>query len=294
MSDATHASGPSRGHLILRGGGEVEQGEPTVARFVELLGGADQPVVYIPTASPDFGLSGDFATGLTSTLKAHGLTNVTILHTRDRTEADSATFVEPIRASRGVWIGGGRHCRLADAYLHTRTHEELSALLQRGGVVAGGSAGATIQGSYLIRGDSYAHDPDDKLPNLILMGDHEEGFGFLSNTVIDQHVLARNRLFDIPVVQEEHPDLLGLGIDEHTAIVVSGEQFEVVGKSYVAVYDGTSWSEDRGKVTDTDEPFYLLGHGKRYDLRTGEIFEPEDGQLSSESAPCASPDEVSS
>ena len=66
--------------------------------------------------------------------------------------ANSEQFVEPLRKARGVFIGGGDQTLLADAYLNTRTHRELQTLLNRGGVVAGGSAGAMIMGSFLARG----------------------------------------------------------------------------------------------------------------------------------------------
>jgi cyanophycinase len=78
-------------------------------------------------------------------------------------------------------------------------------------VVGGSSAGATIQGSYLVRGDTKS--------NQIMMGDHEQGFGYIKNVAIDQHVLARNRQFDLYEIMRKHPELLGLGIDENTAIV---------------------------------------------------------------------------
>ena len=114
-----------------------------------------------------------------------------------------------------VWFTGGRQWRLADSYLGTKVEEELWALLGRGGVIGGSSAGATIQGSYLARGDTKT--------NTIMMGDHDEGFGFLKNTAIDQHLLRRNRQFDLIEIIEAWPELLGIGIDENTAIVVQGD-----------------------------------------------------------------------
>jgi cyanophycinase len=132
-----------------------------------------------------------------------------------------------------VWFPGGRQWRLADAYLGTRVHEELRALLARGGVIGGTSAGATIQGSYLARGDTRS--------NTIMMGDHVEGMAFLRNVAIDQHLLRRNRQFDLIEIVQAHPELLGIGIDENTAIVVRGDRFEVMGAGCVAIYDlGTS------------------------------------------------------
>ena len=119
---------------------------------------------------------------------------------------------------------------MADSYLGTATHEALKDLLERGGVIAGSSAGATIQGSYLARGDTQT--------NTLMMGDHEEGLGFVTNVAIDQHLLTRNRQFDLFEIVEHRPELLGIGLDENTGILVQGNQFEVLGASFVAIYDG--------------------------------------------------------
>jgi len=143
--------------------------------------------------------------------------------------------------------------------LDTRTEEELWKLLERGGVIGGSSAGASIQGSYLVRGDTQT--------NEIMMGDHEVGFGFLTNSAIDQHLLMRNRQFDLVDVINEHPELLGIGIDENTAIVVTGDEFEVIGQSYVAIYDNTRMIGDRGFS-------YFLAPGDRFDMQTREARRP--------------------
>jgi cyanophycinase len=67
-----------------------------------------------------------------------------------------------------------------------------------------------------------------------MMGDHEEGLAFFGNVAIDQHLLMRNRQFDLIEVIEAHPELLGIGLDEDTAIVVSGDNFQVIGQGYVS------------------------------------------------------------
>ena len=109
------------------------------------------------------------------------------------------------------------------------------------------------------------------------MGDHQEGFGFLKNVAVDQHVLARNRQFDIFEVLKAHPELLGIGIDESTAIIVKGDQFEVAGKSYVLVYDGSFWSREGSelkKLPGKDQLFYFLREGDKYNLRERKVILP--------------------
>jgi cyanophycinase len=94
-------------------------------------------------------------------------------------------------------------------------------------------------------------------------GDHIVGFGFLKNAAIDQHLLRRNRQFDLVPVIEAHPELLGIGIDEGTAILVRGNQFEVLGASYVAVYDAKQWAANPARKGQ----FRLLGRGEAFDLK---------------------------
>jgi cyanophycinase len=240
--------GPAQGSLVIVGGSMEDK--VILERFIELAGGPKAPIVIIPTAG-----EGDrydqYYPGVGEWRDA-GVEDVTVLHTRDRNVANSDEFVAPIRRARGVWFPGGRQWRLADAYLDTRTELELRAVLDRGGVIGGSSAGATIQGSYLVRGDTKN--------NSIMMGDHVEGFGFLKNSAIDQHLLTRNRHFDLIPVIEKYPHLLGIGIDEDTAIVVQGDRFEVIGKSVVAIYDRTRTVADDGR-------FYFLRPGDTYDLK---------------------------
>jgi len=240
---------PERGALVVVGGGRI--GPDVLNRFFELAGGKDAPIVVIPTAGED-SLYTQTCTCL-NVLRNAGATNLTVLHTKDPKEADSDAFVAPLLKARGVWFPGGRQWRLADSYLRTRTERELRAVLERGGVIGGTSAGASIQASYLVRGA-----PEG---NTIMMAPgHEEGFGYLKDVAVDQHVLARNRLDDLPPVLAKHPRLLGIGIDEGTAIVVRRDTAEVIGPSKVFIY-GSRDGTDEGKS------YLTLTSGARYDLR---------------------------
>ena len=247
--------GPENGSLVIVGGALRD---PAIwARFVELAGGPDAPIVVIPTAGGAERYD-QYYPGLRG-LRAAGAENLTVLHTTDPAVANTDDFVAPLLEARGVWFPGGRQWRLADAYLDTKVHEALWAVLNRGGVIGGSSAGATIQGSYLARGDTQT--------NTVMMGDHEVGFGFLKEVAIDQHLIRRNRQFDLLEVIEAKPELLGIGIDENTAIVVQGDQFDVMGQGYVAIYDAE-------RQIDTGGRFYFLAPGDRYDLRAREAGRP--------------------
>ena len=249
--------GPGNGSLVIIGGG-LGDGE-IVERIIDLAGGRDAPLVVIPTAGG--------ATRYDKYWKGQrpfreaGVSDITLLHTYDPAVADTEEFVAPLRRARAVFFGGGRQWRLADAYLNTRTHRELFALLERGGVISGSSAGATIMGSFLVRGDTET--------NTVMMGDHEEGFALLKNVGIDQHLLRRNRQFDLIEVIEAHPELLGIGLDEDTAIIVEGDRFEVIGESYVAIYDNQRQIPPGGK-------FFFLAPGDRYDMGSRQAWRPTE------------------
>ena len=130
----------------------------------DLAGGFDAPVVVIPTAGGGDDYDQSWS-GLRQ-FKEAGAKKLTVVHTNDRARADSAEFVRPIQEARGVFFTGGRQWHLADSYLNTATHRALQALLDRGGVIGGTSAGASILGSFLVRGDTKN--------NEIMIGDHIE------------------------------------------------------------------------------------------------------------------------
>lgn len=218
---------PISGHLVIAGGGQL--GPEIVGRFLTLAGGPDAPIVVIPTAGEDSVYPADWA-GL-ALLKRHGATRLVVRHTRDRAVAESDSFVAPLRIARGVWFPGGRQWRLVDAYAGTRTERELHALLRRGGVIGGSSAGASIQASYMVRGAREGN-------TIVMAPGYEQGFGFIQGVAVDQHVSARNRQLDLQQVVKRYPDLLGLGLDEGTAIIVSGRRAEVVGRGKLFVHNG--------------------------------------------------------
>ena len=258
---------PANGSLMIIGGGTLDQS--IYDQFADLAGGFDQPIVIIPTASDDQSLAADPKfEKLTAAFEKAGFKKISVLHTRSKEEANNPRFYRDLEKAAGVFITGGRQWRLADAYLGTQTEQALKALLARGGVIAGTSAGATIQGSYLVRGDTQG--------NTLMMGDHRDGFGFIQNIAIDQHVLARNRQFDLFEVQQAVPGLLAIAPDEGTALVVKQGIGSVIGKGYVLIYDGKKWSAERHEYSYAlpgSLVFYALKPGDQYDLKTRMVVE---------------------
>jgi len=247
--------------MIVIGGGAVD--DVIMNEFRRYAGGDSAKIVVIPTAMEDDFLQRDSSFyQIKKSFEGNGFRNITILHTRDSALANDDKFIAPLKTATGIFFRGGRQWRIADGFLNTKAHQEMFRLLDRGGVIAGTSAGATIQGSYLARGDTKN--------NQIMMGDHEVGLGFIRNVAIDQHVLARNRQFDMFEILKNRPELLGISIDENTAIVVKGDVFEVIGRSYVIIYDKSFWSRegsDLKKLPDENNVFYFLRSGDKYNLR---------------------------
>ncbi|MEE2813089.1 MAG: Type 1 glutamine amidotransferase-like domain-containing protein [Verrucomicrobiota bacterium] len=266
-------SGPPKGTLVIVGGNDKDQ--LCFKKFIKLAGGKKARIVIVTTASSS---NRDFDYVNHSQVKMAreklGLTKVAALHTHDRAKADTKEFVEPLQKADAVWFTGGRQWRLVDAYAGTRTEKTFNEVLARGGVVGGSSAGATIQGTYLMRGDTNG--------SSILFGDHQHGFAFLRNAAIDQHIIPRFRHLDLIKVltdPEEKMDkkhnreaLLGIGLDEGTGIVVRQNECEVIGKptGVVLIYDPTRWKTD----TKPHAHYQPLWHGARYDLKRRKILKP--------------------
>ena len=243
--------GPANGSLVIVGGG----GMPKVIfdRFFEAAGGRDAKIVVVPTAGSNADY--DESTSSVKMFKRAGATNVHLLHTHDPKVADSDEFVAVLSDAKAVWFGGGRQWRLADAYLGTKTEAAFHDVLKRCGVIGGSSAGATIQASYLVRGAPEGN-------HIMMAPGHERGFGYIRNCAIDQHLLARKRENDMLPVIRKHPYLLGIGIDESTALFVRGNTAEVIGKSKVLFYD-------IALEKTVGEKFYtMLDPGERYDLKS--------------------------
>jgi cyanophycinase len=244
------------GWLVIHGGGEISN--EVKERFVALAGGPDANFVMIPTALDDSEVPKHTSLNFG---KSFGVRNVTVLHARNRVLANSPDFAEPLRHASGVWIDGGRQWRLVDAYLGTAVEQEIKALLARGGVVGGSSAGASIQASFLVRGAPGTPNNPDGDNTIMMSPGHEVGFGLLPNSAIDQHIDARKRENDLQSVILRHPGLLGIGIEQGAAIIVHGDSFFVV-SGHVAIHDS--------KKHD-GEDYYYLSSGQAFDLRTRSV-----------------------
>ena len=254
--------GPARGALVIVGGNAKD---PAIYnKFIELAGGKDAAFVIVPTNGGNKERDGTPRVYKEETVlapwKERGLTNVTMLHTSDPKVADTEAFAQNLRKANAVWFDGGRQWNCVDSYANTLTFREFHKVLERGGVIGGSSAGATIQGDYLVRGAVSG-------PDVVMAPEpeHQKAFAFLRKTAIDQHINARNRWDDLIPVIKKFPDLLGIGLSEDTAIVVKEDVFEVIGAWKVAIHDNTRLYQP------WEKPYYVLSPGDVYNMKARQI-----------------------
>lgn len=234
--------------IIIGGGGSTPE---MWKRFIALAGGPDALIVVIPTSMEDPLPAEPVGERI---LKKFGAKNVKSLHTRDRKQADDPKFSEMLLKAGGVWFGGGRQWRFVDSYEGTLTQKRIRSVLDRGGVIGGSSAGASIQSEFMPRGHP--------LGNTVMAAEgYERGFGYLPGAAVDQHFFARKRTADMTGLMKQYPQYLGIGIDESTAIVVTGSTAEVIGKSKVAFYDTR-------KKPDGEKDYVEVKAGEKYNLKT--------------------------
>tara|TARA_R110002072_G_scaffold4174_2_gene29449 strand:+ start:33008 stop:34732 length:1725 start_codon:yes stop_codon:yes gene_type:complete len=246
----------AKGSLIIVGGGGSPPG--FMEKFMELAGGKDALLLYIPcTESEEANAERTLARW-----RRAGATNVDFIHTKDRHEADTSEEIHAkLRRAGGLFFGGGRQWNLVDSWQHTESHRLMHELLQRGGVIAGSSAGASIQGSYMARGNS--------LGNLDSMAPgYDTGLGFLTGVAIDQHFSQRGRRPDMTKLVDRYPQLLGIGLDEASSIIVQGHIATCLCREgrHVHFYD-------RNLPVLPDQPDYLLlSNGQQYDLAARKVI----------------------
>ncbi len=268
--------GPPNGTLVIVGGNLKTQA--IYDRFIQLAGGPDANFVIVPTAGGNKNRDGSIRVykeeDVVAPWKKRGLKNVTMLHTHDPKIANTEEFVQNLRKANAVWFDGGRQWNCVDSYANTLTLKEFHKVLERGGVIGGSSAGATIQGDYLVRGAISGSE--------VVMApepEHQKAFAFLRRSAIDQHINARNRWDDIIPVIKKFPQLLGIGLSEDTAIIVKGDTFEVMGAWKVAIHDNTRLYEP------WEKPYYVLSPGDVYNMKTRKIVKLGDGTQRQTPAP---------
>lgn len=233
------ADDPPQGSLVIVGGG----GMPAAVRdaFIAKAGGAAVArIVVIPTASAAADDVQEHA-GFLRPWQAAGIAEVKLLHTRDPQQANTDDFVKPLLNATGIWFSGGDQSRLTKTYADTKVLDVIRKRYAEGAVIGGTSAGAAVVSEVMITGGRERART-------------AAGFGLLPGTVIDQHFTQRRREKRLASVLTDHPKHLGIGIDESTAVVVSGGVASVYGTGAVTF------------LTGGQAEAVTLHAGERYDL----------------------------
>ena len=254
------------GQLLIVGGGEDRSPDSVILRrFVELAGGSNARLLVLcpATAMPD-----DLGPAYVDSMEAIGAGAVRYLPLSSREEANDPDVVAAVRDATGVYFTGGDQLRLGAIVGGSHTDTALHSCFAQGLVIGGTSAGAAMMSTTMILGGS------DTVPSAggVRTG---AGLGFVSGVVIDMHFAERGRLSRLLAVAAMFPHELGLGLDEDTAVVVTGSQFEVIGTGAVTVVDAgevtslhTPDDGEPGPIAMTGVLLHVLPSGYSFDLST--------------------------
>ena len=256
----------AKGHLLLIGGGDKP---PEVMRkFVELAGGKDAPIVAIPTASSEPDAAEYYEKLFRDDL---GCADAVSLRIKSKADAQRPDFAALARKARGIFFGGGDQVRIVNALLGTPVGDAIAAAFAGGAVVGGTSAGTACQSERMLTGEGDFTQVRTRSVELW------DGLGFLpKDVVVDQHFIRRQRENRLLSVVLENPGLLGVCVDEETAIWVRPDgTFQVLGRSGVMVFDSKGAAVSRQpKETGQDLlgvrglKLHLLLPGDSYDLNS--------------------------
>jgi cyanophycinase len=271
LSTATAQPAP-QGHLVIIGGGA--RPASVMQTFVRLAGGATGKVLVFPQASslPDAG----------ATTKAEfeklGVGRVELMAV-DRAGADADETLARAEGATGIYFGGGDQNRLTAALRGSRLERLLKDRYAAGAVVGGTSAGAAVMSALMITGDERRPLSKDDAWQ-ILEADNvvtDAGFGFIDGVIVDQHFVRRKRHNRLISLVLEHPSLVGIAIDESTAVWVKpgGTEFEVIGEGPVLVFDASAAKVTREPagygLRGADLRLHVLRPGAQYDLRARRV-----------------------
>jgi cyanophycinase len=268
---AAGAGEPPKGHLVLIGGGDKP--DAAMRKFVELAGGPAAPIAVLPTASSSRKTGPNQKKQFA---QEFGCTNVTVVPIKERAQSFDESFVRTLSGARGIFFSGGDQALIIRALRGTPAGDAVAAAFAAGAVVGGTSAGTACQSPLMITGNGNFKVIEAK--NVELW----EGLGFFAGVIVDQHFVARQRQNRLISVILEHPDLLGVGVDEDTAVWVKPDQtFEVIGASNVIVLDASGTKVSRAPAAGGGEligghglKVHVLLAGERFDLATRSVLAP--------------------
>lgn len=274
------------GPLMIIGGAEDKLRKRTILKeFVAAAGGPDSRIAVVPTASS----LGPEVSGVYDALfRREGATEVVAVRPESREEAHDPERVAQIEAATGVFMTGGNQLKLSSIVCGTPVGDAIVAAHERGAVVGGTSAGASIQSSHMLAFGGPGSTPKQRMTQMAA------GLGLVDAAVIDQHFDQRNRYGRLLMIVAQSPQLLGIGVDEDTAAVVErddeGHQLlRVIGRGAVTVLDPARITTNAfeakrsAPILASGVVLHMLPEGSCFDLTTRTLVPPE-AQVSEEDA----------
>lgn len=221
------------GPLMIIGGAEDKLGKRTILKeFVAASGGASARIAVIPTASS---LGNEVVELYDALFRRLGAADVIAIRPESRDDAHRAELVEALSSATGIFMTGGNQLKLSGVICGTPLGTALVEAHERGVVVGGTSAGASIQSSHMVAFGTGGATPKQRMTQVAA------GLGLVESAVIDQHFDQRNRYGRLLMIVAQSPQLLGIGVDEDTAAVVERsdghEVLSVIGRGAVTVFD---------------------------------------------------------
>jgi cyanophycinase len=268
------ASAPTRrvcqGPVMPIGGAEeTEPGGGILERFVDLAGGKKARIAIIPTASEDPQSSGE---GYAKLFRKIGAKEADWLRIEQRSDANAEEGLSLLREASGIFITGGDQARLVRFLVGTLVMECIRMRNADGVIVAGTSAGASIVPAHVMAGGTGVGGNSNDAAARKGMVDVVAGFGLLQDMIIDQHFSQRGRLGRLLAAFAANPGLLGIGLDEDTAVLIDREgTLEVLGSNMVTIVDGRDtvsdyFDREEGEIlTITGSSLHVLASGRRFD-----------------------------
>ncbi|MDQ2845670.1 MAG: cyanophycinase [Actinomycetota bacterium] len=246
------------------GGAEDKLGRMTILREVVRLAGGPQPrIVVLATASS---LGDEISHAYLRLFANLGAEDVQGLRPESRPQAADPAVVAAIDQATGVFMTGGNQTKLATLIVGTPVGDAIVRAHQRGAVVAGTSAGASICALHMVSFGSGGSTPKFRV------GQVSEGLGLVRNAIIDQHFTQRNRFGRLLALIAANPGQLGIGIDEDTAAIISPDgRLEVKGRGVVTIFDGSEITTTSYTATGT-QPLMMSGV-KLHTLPRGAVFD---------------------
>ena len=256
--------------LFIIGGAEDRVGKAIVLRrFVRLAGGRRSRIVIIPTASS---FQDEVVEAYTEVFTRLGAQHLSVVNPEDRQEAHDPQAVGLIDQATGIFMSGGSQLKLSQRLPGTPLGEAIHRAHDRGAVVGGTSAGASIMSQFMISMGDEGITPRQRNSQL------SAGLGLIEGVIIDQHFGQRARYGRLLSMVAGSPHLIGIGIDEDTAIeVVDRSTFTVHGRGAVFVLDCRAAASDAPEAR-RGAPMMVSG-AVVHSLPAGATFDLRDVRL---------------